>query len=264
MSGIPKVAIVTGSSSGIGYAVCQQLLEKSYTVYGFSRRGLAPDGVYAMSVDISDKAAVEKAVGEIFHKEGKIDILAANAGMGISGPVETASAEDVRRQMDVNFFGQVYSVQAVLPVMRQQNEGHIIFTSSVAAPIAIPYQGYYSASKAAVNSLALALRNEVKPFNIRVSIAQLGDCSTGFTDVRKKDETKADIYKSCRSSVEAMEKDERNGYSPEYAAKAIVNIAEKSSPAPIYTVGGKYKVFTLLFRLLPARLSYFIVEKMYS
>ena len=180
------IAIVTGASSGIGYEVSAQLLAAGYTVYGISRREKAPEGVTALCADVSDEAAVRACVDEVARREGRIDLLCANAGMGISGPVEFASPEATRKIMNVNFFGQVYAAQAVLPYMRAQESGTIVFTSSVAAPIAIPYQAFYSASKSAINSIALALRNEVREYGIRVSVVMPGDSSTGFTDAREK------------------------------------------------------------------------------
>ncbi|MBO4484214.1 MAG: SDR family NAD(P)-dependent oxidoreductase [Lachnospiraceae bacterium] len=180
------VAIVTGSSSGIGFEVCKQLCERGYTVYGISRRGLAPEGVTAMSADVSNSDALRAVIDEIARREGRIDLLVANAGMGISGPVELSGNRDMQQIMNVNFFGQVYAAQAVLPYMRAQKGGSIVFVSSVAAPIAIPYQAFYSASKSAINSVALALRNEVRGYNIRISVVMPGDASTGFTDARVK------------------------------------------------------------------------------
>lgn len=259
-----KTAIVTGASSGIGYAVCKQLSEKGYLVYGFSRRGIAPPGVKGMRVDITDEKSVFSAVEEVTSEAGHIDLLVNDAGMGISGPIEFAQPEDVRRIIDVNFMGQVYCTQAVLKTMRAQRNGHIVFVSSVAASIAIPYQAFYSSTKSAVNSLALALRNELKDFNIKVCAVMPGDASTGFTDARQKDSSHDDIYTHNKTATSAMEADERGGMSPECVAKKIVKIAEKNHPAPLYTVGGKYKVFMALFKFLPARLSYKIVGKMYS
>ena len=259
-----KTAIVTGASSGIGYAVCQKLLEKEYLVYGFSRRGTAPAGVIGMCVDISDENAVFAAVEKVVSEAGRIDLLVNCAGMGISGPVEFAAPEDIRRITDVNFIGQVFCTQAVLKTMRAQRSGRIVFVSSVAASIAIPYQAFYSSAKASVNALALALRNELKEFNIKVCTVMPGDASTGFTDARRKDSAHDGIYVHNGSATAAMEKDERSGMSPQPVANAIVRAAEKRDPAPLYTVGGKYKLFMALFKILPAGLSYKIVGKMYS
>ncbi|MBR0139987.1 MAG: SDR family oxidoreductase [Firmicutes bacterium] len=257
-------AIVSGASSGIGLAVCEMLLEKGYRVYGLSRRGTGPEGAVCLSCDVTDEAAARRAAAFVFEKEGRIDILVNNAGMGISGPVEFTEEEDARRIMDVNFMGQFFLAKAVLPYMREQKSGHIVCVSSVAAPIAIPYQGFYSASKAAVNGMALAMRNEVKDFGIKVSCVMPGDAATGFTDARKKQSAGDNIYTHNASAVEAMEKDERGGMTPAQVAGVIVKAALKASPAPLYTAGGSYKLLALLFRLLPARLAYFIVGKLYS
>lgn len=259
-----KVAIVTGASSGIGKAVCTRLAAQGYAVYGFSRRGTAPEGTKGLSVDITDKDAVTNAVQGILAETGRIDLLVNDAGMGISGPVEFADAADIKRITEVNFIGQVYCTQAVLASMRARKEGHIVFVSSVAAGIAIPYQAFYSAAKAAVNSVTLALRNELHDFNIKVCAVMPGDASTGFTDARKKESMHDDIYKHNETATAAMEADERGGMTPDRVAEVIAKAAEKKSPRPLYVVGAKYRIFMALFKLLPAGLSYSIVGKMYS
>ena len=259
-----KVAVVTGSSSGIGYEITARLLLLGYTVYGLSRRGTVPEGAHGLKADVSKKNEVDEAINTVIDNEGRIDILIANAGMGISGPVEFTAQDAMEKITEINFYGQVYSSQAVLATMRKQSNGHIIFISSVAAPIAIPYQGFYSATKSAVCSIALALRNEVKDFNIKVTCIQPGDCSTGFTDSREKNQNYDDIYTANSKATMSMEKDEREGIPAHKAAKQIVDIALKENPKPIYIIGFKYKLFALLFRILPARLSYTIVSHMYG
>ncbi len=258
-----NVAVVTGASSGIGYAVSKQLLSKGYRVYGLSRRGKGPDDTIGIAVDIADETAVREAVDGIVRSEGSVDILVNNAGMGISGPVEFSETDDVRRIMDVDFMGQFFAVKAVLPYMRERRSGTIVFTTSVAAPIAIPYQAFYSAAKAAVNAMAFALRNEVRPFGIKVTCVMPGDARTGFTDARKKQSAGDKIYGNNASAVAAMEKDERGGMTPDYVAKRIVKAALKREPAVAYTVGPKYKALLFLFKLVPAGLAYRIVYMMY-
>ncbi len=266
------VAVITGASSGFGYEVCKQLIEKGYKVYGISRRKHAPDGVTALTADVSDAGSVRAIVDEIASKEGRIDLLIANAGMGISGPVELTSEEASRRIMDVNFFGQIYAAQAVLPYMRTQKSGTIVFVSSVGAPIALPYQAFYSASKSAVNSVALALRNEVREYGIHVTVVMPGDASTGFTDARIKhhgsDDKTTDgaesLYPGCDTAVASMEKDERNGISPERVAAVIVRTACRKNPAPLYVAGGKYRILLSLYNILPARAAVWLVGKFYT
>ena len=259
-----KVALVTGASSGIGLAVSGQLLALGYTVYGLSRRGTSAEGILPIAAEVTDEEAVKAAVASLFEKEGRIDLLINNAGMGISGPMEFTEAEDMKRIMEVNFYGQVYCAKAVLPYMREQGSGRIVCTSSVAAPIAIPYQSFYSCSKAAVSAMALALRNEVKSFGIEVCAVMPGDAKTGFTDARKKESKGNDVYTHNESAVAAMEKDERGGMTPDDVAAVIVKAATVKNPKPIFTAGAKYKIFVVLFKLLPYRLAYWIVGKMYS
>ena len=257
------VAIVTGASSGFGYEVCAQLIEKGYTVYGISRREHAPDGVRALCADVSDENAVRTAIDEAARREGRIDLLIANAGMGISGPVEFTTKESSRRIIDVNFFGQVYAAQAVLPYMRAQKSGTIVFVSSVGAPIALPYQAFYSASKSAVNSIALALRNEVREFGIHVTAVMPGDASTGFTDARVKNHDNS-MYPRCDRAVSSMEKDERNGIPASRVASVIVRAARKKNPAPLYVAGFKYRLLLFLYNILPARIAVWLVGKFYT
>ena len=261
---LSMIAIVTGASSGFGFEVCRKLLEKGYTVYGISRRKHAPDGVTALCADVSDEGAVRAAVDEIAHREGQIDLLVANAGMGISGPVELTTAESSRRIIDVNFFGQVYAAQAVLPYMRARKSGTIVFVSSVGAPIALPYQAFYSASKSAVNSIALALRNEVREYGIRVTVVMPGDASTGFTDARVKSQVEASVYQGCDRAVASMEKDERSGIPPEKVAAVIVRAACRKNPAPLYVAGFKYRILLALYNILPARVAVWLVGNFYS
>ena len=291
------IAIVTGASSGIGYEVSAQLRDAGYTVYGISRREVAPEGVTALCADVSDEAAIRAAVDEVARREGRIDLLCANAGMGISGPVEFASPEATHKIMNVNFFGQVYAAQSVLPYMRKQRSGTIVFTSSVAAPIAIPYQAFYSASKSAINSVALALRNEVRDYGIRISVVMPGDSSTGFTDAREKQHqsssaastdakaidtaaataqstaataqsaaagaTAESAYPRCDSAVASMERDERGGIPPAKVAAVIVRAARRKNPAPLYVAGFKYRLLLGLYNLLPARAAVWLVGKFY-
>ena len=259
-----KTAVVTGASSGIGYAVSEMLLKQGWTVYGLSRRGTAPEGVHGIPADVTDEECMKAAIDRILSESSGIDLLINNAGFGISGPVEFTDLKDAKDQMSVNFLGEFLTAKAVLPAMRKAKKGSIVFVSSVAGEMAIPYQAFYSASKAAVNSLALALRNEVKDFGIRVTIVMPGDAKTGFTAVRRKDSSGDQVYTKNVSAVAAMEKDEQSGMSPEDVAGVILKAAEKKHPAPFYIAGGKYKIFHGLVKMLPARLAYFVIGRMYS
>ena len=166
--------------------------------------------------------------------------------------------------MDVNFLGAVRFTQAVLPQLRKQRAGRIIYTSSVAAILAVPYQSFYSASKAAINALALALANEVKPFGISVSVMMPGDVATGFTDARRKSTAGDEVYHMAEKAITTMEHDERGGMQPVQMAKLFYHIATCHSPRPQYVGGFGYRVLCFLERLLPKRFVNWIEYKVYS
>lgn len=258
-----KTVVVTGGSSGIGKATAELFAAKGWQVFEWSRSGTSTEKVTHIDCDVTKPEQTKAAVQQVLKQAEQIDVFISNAGYGISGAIEFTSTEDAHRQMEVNFFGALNSVQAVLPHMRERKEGRILFTSSVAAVLSIPYQSFYSASKAAINALALALQNEVRAFGIHVSVLMPGDVSTGFTAARKKSEEGMDAYGNIRKAVAAMEKDEQGGMRPQQMAKDLYKIATRRCPAPQYVGGAQYKIFCLLDRLLPKRLVNWIVGQLY-
>ena len=260
-----KVAIVTGGSSGIGRCTAAALRSKGYIVYEFSRRNIPIDGINHMTVDVTDEKMVESAVKEILHAESRIDAVVNCAGFGISGAVEFTSTDQAKAQFNVNFFGTVNVNKAVLPIMRRQRHGHIINISSVAAVAHIPFQAFYSASKAAISSYSYALANEVKPYGIYVTIAELGDICTGFTKSRQKNILGDAEYNGRISrSVRHMEHDEQNGMNPEDIGQFIANIVNTKMPSLVYVAGAQYKILSLLCKLFPSSLREKIVGKIYG
>lgn len=258
-----KTLLITGGSSGIGLATAVLFKEKGWRVFELSRHGVSHDGIEHVDCDVTDPESVRQAVAAVRQQTDRIDVLISNAGFGISGAVEFTSLADAKRQMDVNFFGALNITQAVLPHMRERREGRILYTSSVAAVLPVPYQAFYSASKAAINAMALALANEVRGFNIRVACLMPGDVATGFTAARDKSDKGADVYQNVTKAVSAMEKDEQNGMQPEQMAKLFYRMATRRNPAPYYIGGTVYKVFCLLNRLLPTRFVNWIEGIMY-
>ncbi len=260
-----KVVILTGGTSGIGRAVVRQLREKGCTVYEFSRRPSAEDPFHT-SVDVTDDGAVKGAVDAVFEKEGRIDILINNAGFGISGAMEFTDPADSHRLMEVNLFGMDNAIRAVLPHMRRAGSGRIVNISSVAGVFAIPFQAWYSISKAAVRSLTMALYNEVAPYGVQVCSVMPGDIRTGFTAARKKSAAgDAEYGGRISRSVEKMEKDEQNGMAPEVAAKTIVKVAlQKGRVKPYYAIGFSYKFLVLLDSLLPCRPVRWLLYQLYG
>lgn len=260
-----RVVIVTGGNSGIGKSTAQSLASKGCKVYDFSRRDIACDGVIHIGCDVTDEAQVQKAVDTVLAEEGKIDILINSAGFGISGAVEFTTLESAKKQFDVNFFGTVNVTKAVIPVMRKQGIGRIVNISSVAAVAHIPFQTYYSATKAAIESYTCCLANEVRPFGISVTAIQPGDISTGFTDARDKSYDGDDVYEGRISrSVAGMEKDERKGMSSDVAGDYIARIALKNRVKPIYAIGISYKAISTLCKIFPCGIRNRIIGSLYA
>ena len=260
-----KIAVLTGGTSGIGMQTALALKSAGYTVYELSRRAQGVEGLNHLVADVTDEAAVKKAVDEIVAREGKIDVLVNNAGFGISGAVEFTKTEDAKRLFDTNFFGMVNMNRAVVPVMREAGQGRIVNISSVAGQIPIPFQTYYSAAKAATNSYTMALANELRPYGITVCAVQPGDIKTGFTKAREKTVDGDDVYGGrIGRSVSRMEHDEQTGMDPAVAGKFIANVAMKKKVSPIYTIGASYSFLTFLTRLMPWKTMNKIIGAIYA
>lgn len=249
-----KIAIVTGGTSGIGKATALALRGAGYTVYEFSRREAGVEGLHHIRADITDETQVRAAVQQVMDAEGQIDLVVNNAGFGISGAVEFTDTADAQRLFNADFFGMVRVNRAVIAHMRAAGRGRIVNLSSVAGPLPIPFQTYYSAAKAAVNAYTMALANELRPFGITVCAVQPGDIHTGFTAAREKTVTGDEVYGGRISrSVSRMEHDEQTGMDPAAAGRFIARVAQKTSHKPIYTIRLDYQFFVFLKRILPYR-----------
>lgn len=260
-----KVILITGGTSGIGLNAAKSLAAKGCRVYEFSRRETGTDDAIHIRADVTDTEQVERAVQEVLDREGHIDVVINNAGFGISGAIEYTDTEEAKKQFDVNFFGMVRVNRAVLPIMHRQGYGRVINMSSVAAPIAIPFQAYYSASKAAVRTYTMALHSEVRPYGIEACAIMPGDIATGFTAARRKNPAGDEAYGGRISrSVAAMEHDEQTGIPAEKAGEYVAGKALQKKVPVLCTLGGKYKVFVFLARLLPNQLLVDLVGKIYA
>lgn len=260
-----RIAVVTGGSSGIGLWTARSLRDQGMTVYIISRRPFQEKGMHHVCADVADETQCRAAVEEILKREGDVDILVNCAGFGISGAVEFTRLEDAKKQLDVNFFGTVNMTKAVLSFMRNRGNGHIVNISSVAAPAAIPFQAYYSATKAAINAYTAALANEVRPYGVTVTAVQPGDIATGFTAAREKSVLgDAEYQGRISKSVRKMEHDEQNGMNPRKAGAFVAKVALKKHPKPVYTIGFGYQTICVLLKLLPSRLSNWLIGKLYA
>ena len=260
-----KTALVTGASSGIGAAIVERFCKEGLEVHALARSAdllqemSRRTGCIAHAVDVRDLNAVTQLTSEV-----KFDVLVNCAGINFPGSITTATAEQVDAEIGVNLQSALHLVRLIMPGMLERDRGHIINISSVAAVAHIPFQAFYSASKAAISSYSCALDNEVKPYGIQVTVVELGDIHTGFTQARQKVIVGDKEYGGRISrSVSQMEKDEQNGANPEVIGAYIAKIAEKKCK-PICVAGAQYKFLSLLCKLLPCGIRGKIVGAIYA
>jgi NADP-dependent 3-hydroxy acid dehydrogenase YdfG len=252
-----KVVLITGISSGFGNKTAELLASKGYIVYGTVRKETETlPNIHVLKMDLLDPSSIKKAVGSVVQKEGRIDILINNAGVHTGGSIETTPIENIRLQMDTNVMGMVYMLREVLPAMRQQQEGTIINFSSIGGLMGLPFQGFYSASKFAIEGISEALRMELKPFNIKVVVINPGDFHTNNTANRRNYLTKTinDPYtEQFAKSLSIIEKDENGGWPPEVLARKLVKIIETKNPCQRYIIAtAEQKLAVMLKRILPS------------
>jgi short-subunit dehydrogenase len=276
-----KVILITGASSGLGKAIAENLVKNGHIVYGTSRnvesRGVArnaptqcaPTDVKMLLMDVTSRTDIAAAIDKILQAENRLDVVINNAGMGIGGAVELAAEEEIALQMNTNFFGVVNVCSAVMPHFRKQRKGLIINASSVGGVFALPYQGFYSASKFAVEGYSEALSLETRQFGINVVIIEPGDFNTGFTQSRvisQKSLENEDYKTSFERVLKNIEKDETNGAKPEYLAKKINKIINKKRPKLRYVITPNIiqKLSVWLSYILPGRLFQWIIRLFYS
>ncbi|MEO5896376.1 MAG: SDR family NAD(P)-dependent oxidoreductase [Vicinamibacterales bacterium] len=202
-----KTIVVTGASTGIGFATAVSLARAGHDVFATMRnpsrspelQKLAAEeslSITVVSLDVTDEASVTSGIAHVAESRGRIDVLVNNAGVGHLGSVEETPIDVVRQTMETNFFGALRCTQAVLPGMRKQNSGHIINISSVAGRLASAGQSAYCASKFALEALSEALATEMRPFNVRVSIVEPGVIQTPIFS--KSEDVTSDVYSGPR------------------------------------------------------------------
>ena len=262
-----KVAVVTGASGGIGLAISKALQKEGVKVYDISRT-IKPheEIVKAYSADVNDTKKIEEILEEIYAENGHIDIFVNNAGFGIAGAVEDASAKNIYALVNTNLSAvTALSGVATKFLKRSGKGGNIINICSVGGVIPLPFQATYSATKAGVEIFSRALANEVKPFKIKVTSVLPGDTKTGFTQNRiiENNNNSEKYQKNVEKSIKKVEKDEQTGKSPDTVGKVVVKILKQKNPPLRKTVGFWYKCAVFLPRILPTKLINYIVRKIY-
>jgi NAD(P)-dependent dehydrogenase (short-subunit alcohol dehydrogenase family) len=260
-----RTVLITGCSSGIGRATADAFLDEEWQVYATARNPadieqLGEAGCEIGTLDVTDTEDVERVVDRLIEEEGRIDALVNNAGYGQHGPLEDLREDLFEKQFQVNVFGPHRLVREVLPHMRKREDGTIVNLSSIAGRLAAPGMGAYSASKHAIEGYSDALRVEVDPFGVDVSVVRPGPVQTEFRErvddeLGRLDRTSAyeDLYE-FQEDASLFGADSPIAVHPAAVAEAIVEAAVSTDPEPRYVVGRAAQLL-LYASYLPDRLS---------
>ncbi|MFL6361687.1 MAG: SDR family oxidoreductase [Nitrososphaeraceae archaeon] len=255
MQGEKNIALVTGSSSGIGFETALLLarngyhtyasmrnLEKSKNIAEIANREKLP--LQVVQLDVTDDRSIKEAIGKVESEQGSIDVLVNNAGYVLLGPVEQLSIEEFKEQFETNLFGVIRIIKAVLPTMRRQRGGRIVNISSSAGRIGLPLNSAYVSSKFALEGLSESITYEVEQFGIRVVIIEPGFIRTNLINsgtLPKKALDPKSPYFSLMQKVENHFKSRMENISssssPEEVAKVILQAIRSENPELRYTVG---------------------------
>lgn len=260
-----KVVLITGASSGLGEALATCMSTRGYRVYGTSRKGEQTATAYQMlAMDVQQDESVKNAIGQLLEKEGRIDVVINNAGIGIAAPLEEVSMEKVMQVFQTNVFGMIRVCQAVLPTMRAQGHGRIVNVSSIGSQIGLPFRAVYSASKASVDIMTEAMRMELKGFGVDATAILAGDMQTPINNNRLHETLAGNSpYKTIFDKVhELINADVDKGKKPSEVADMIEQITRQKHVKRSYVIGKPLqKVSILAKRLLPGGLFEQIIMK---
>jgi NAD(P)-dependent dehydrogenase (short-subunit alcohol dehydrogenase family) len=243
-----KVVLISGSTGGIGFATAKAFEQNGWKVCAGHRHNIPQElkdqnNIHLISLDVTDEGSIKQAVHQIQLKDGRIDVLINNAGYGIIGAEECVSIEEAQRLFDVNFFGCLRLIQAVAPLMRAQQSGHIINISSTSGIRAVPGLGLYAASKFALEGMSESLAVTLSPWNIHVSIVEPGTVRNEWTahctkSPHHEEELYNQLTQALSSKLLALS---QSGQSCEEIASLIVEIAETKNPQMRYQTSQKVR-----------------------
>lgn len=251
-----KVAIVTGTTSGIGYETCLSLARDGYYTFATVRDVKKAEKILQIAkkenlkieiveLDVDDEKSISTAIQKILSKKQQIDVLVNNAGWGLFGSVEDVPIKDFRAQFETNFFGIISIIQKVAPIMRKQKSGVIVNISSVAGKIGFPGSPAYISSKFALEGLSESLRYELGQFGVKVVIIEPGVIKSNFFSSMKVAEPKLDSpYKEITEKViMGVKMMAELGTPPSEVATTILKAIKEKDPRPRYVVGNDAQMF---------------------
>jgi len=267
---------LSGCSSGIGYETAIFLRQQGYRVICSARKTtdvtwLKNQGFEAVQLDLTDSASIQEAVVQVIHlTDGKIDVLFNNAAYGQPGAVEDLSREVLRTQFETNFFGTHELTNLIIPLMRKQGQGKIIYTSSILGLVAMKYRGAYNASKFALEGLVDTLRLEFKETNIYFSLIEPGPIQSNFRKnafmmfEKNINNNQSFHQENYLAMVSRLQKEGNTGaftLPAQAVAKKVLKILKAKKPKPRYYVTFPTYLFAFLKRILPATWLDFLLEK---
>jgi short-subunit dehydrogenase len=248
--------LITGASAGIGQATAKRLSKEGFRVFGTSRHPAMDvvDGYEVLPLEVTSAESVQACVEQVLARTGgRLDVLINNVGTGILGAAEESSAEQVQRLFDINLFGSVRMTNAVMPTMRAQRAGKILFLSSAGGVASVPYAGYYCATKHAIEAYAEALRLEIESFGLAAVIIAPGTVSTAAGDKALQPDRPLSAYAAAREkTTEQFVKAIRDGMEPSVVADKILEVLQEKHPQARYTVGLQSWGVSLMKAVLPA------------
>ncbi len=251
------IAIVTGASTGIGRTTAEALVRKGYRVFGTSRRARddGPAGVEMVACDVTDQPSVDALVAHVLATAGRIDLVINNAGLGLVGGAEESSIDQVQALFDVNLFGVMRVVNAVLPSMRERGAGRIINLSSALGLAPGPFLAHYSATKHALEGYSEAVDHEVRGFGVRVLLIEPAYTRTAMESNSLEADAPIPAYAEMRARMFALNAEMlAQGDDPAVVAKTILRAARQRTPRLRYPAGKTARQVSLLRRLVPARM----------
>lgn len=248
------IALVTGASSGFGQLAARKLTEAGYRVFGASRTPEPSEIFETLPLDVTSSSSIRECVETIMGKAGRIDLLVNNAGRSHRSLIEETSTNVAREIFEVNFWGLVEMTKSVLPVMRAQESGTIINVSSLAGLVGTPGQGFYAASKHAIEGFTETLRVEIAHLPIRVCLVEPGFYRTSLREKMLPPDEKIPDYDGVREKIEAtIDEGFAEGGDPEEVAAAIVELAANAEKKMRCRVGTDAKKIPRMKKWFPEK-----------
>ncbi len=260
-----KTAVIVGASSGIGRETALKLCAMGYRVYNLSRTPFKGERVRTLTADAAQEGEIAKAIEAVGEETGGFELLVYSAGFSMAAPLEYAKSGDYRYLFEVNYFGAIEAIRASAPYLKKK-KGRAVLVGSIGGDMPIPFDGFYSSSKAALAMLAREADLEMRPQGVRVTALLPGGTATDFTYSRRvyNEEESKSYSPSVRKASAALANIEQGGMTPSLVADAIIRLAEKRNPPPVSVAGGKNSLLRYAYKALPERVTDWFVRRKFN